>query len=557
MNILSVLAEGGQTWAHRVRMIRQVIKIAVMSSLFVGILVFAVKMTKINHIYYQALWYYGKSISMGLISDTISVDKTFWEKITHEGYSSDNVSMRSTRVTEACEKYVQRLQSLANANFASSTSISIYSFGVFILFFLGRGLVSRKKKHISGKSIVSTWPVAIKLRLTGRASDIKVGSLPLVKGTETQHILVSGGTGSGKTNCFHHILPKIQRKKKKAVIVDTTGTFVSKYYREGKDILLNPFDSRSVTWHPWIECRETFDYDSLAASFIPHSNHDQENFWRNAARSVFSAVLQKTKYTQKISDLTNVLLYESLNSLSNFVQGTKACAHLDVTSEKTAGSIRSVATSYIESLEFLKDTGSPFSIREWMENEETDSWLFLYSKVGQRASLNPLISSWFSIAIRSLLQMEPDIDRRVWFVADELPSLQKLKDLDTFLTESRKFGGCALMAIQSPAQLEMIYGFEAAKIILGNCSTRIAFFEQDPEVANKISKGFGEKEIREVQEGISYGANEVRDGVSLSSQTRSKPTVTVSDIQSLEKHEAYIKLPGNLPIVKTKLSLIT
>ena len=64
-----------------------------------------------------------------------------------------------------------------------------------------------------------------------------------------------------------------------------------------------------------------------------------------------------------------------------------------------------------------------------------------------------------------------------------------------------------------------------------------------------MSSFFGEVQTRETQEGISYGANEIRDGVNLSSVERTRPSVSPSDILSLKNLEAFLKLPGNIPEV--------
>ena len=394
-----------------------------------------------------------------------------------------------------------------------------------------------------------------RLILTRKASDLKIGSIPLIKGTETQHILVTGGTGSGKTNCFHHVLPQIRQKRQKAVIIDTTGAYINRYYTPSRDVLLNPMDPKGSPWHPWIECENRFDYDGLAESIIPQTYNDHENYWRTAARSLLSAVLQKLHNSQRTSELAHWLLFEPLDKLAEFVQDTKAAAHIDVNSEKTAASIRSVAAAFLGCLEYLPDTSTPFSIKKWVQNSPQESWLFLYANPSQRAAFNPLLSCWFSIAIRSLIQMTPDLHRRLWFVVDELPTLQKLKDLDSLVTESRKYGGCGLLALQSPAQLEEIYGRASAQTIMGNCATRLIFAEHDPEIAERISRSLGETEIKEYQEGISYGAHQVRDGVSLSLQSKKIPTVSPTEIQSLENNYAYIRLPGNVPISKIYLKL--
>ncbi|MBA2368060.1 MAG: type IV secretion system DNA-binding domain-containing protein [Candidatus Protochlamydia sp.] len=101
-----------------------------------------------------------------------------------------------------------------------------------------------------------------------------------------------------------------------------------------------------------------------------------------------------------------------------------------------------------------------------------------------------------------------------------------------------------------------MYGPNGAKTILGNCATKIVFAEQNPEIAEQISKIFGGREIKEYQEGLSYGANDVRDGVNLSLQTRQVPLVTATDIQFLDKNTAYIKLAGNICVAKVGFKLL-
>ena len=86
--------------------------------------------------------------------------------------------------------------------------------------------------------------------------------------------------------------------------------------------------------------------------------------------------------------------------------------------------------------------------------------------------------------------------------------------------------------------------------------TKVVFAEQDPKISGLISKSFGERDVKEYQKGLSYGAHEIRDEVNLSLQTRNLPLVSPTDIQSLFKNQAFIKLPGNIPIVKLKLSVV-
>lgn len=552
MGLFKTVAEGGQIWAHRVRMLRQVLKTISLISFTTAGLVFTGLIIQIPKVYYQSVWYYGKSKVLKS-QKTTWVDSSFWAFTSHQRHSKKDVLVPVNQLEKVSKRMLPHLVTQISNSFVIALNFSKYGFYLVLSFFFIKGVISRKKKHIEGQRISSAFQLAMKLKFNRTASFLRLGALPLIKNAETRHILVTGGSGSGKTNSFHHLLPTIRSKGHKAIIIDTTGEYIAKYYRAGKDIIINPYDHRSVQWHPWCECSEPYDYKALAQSFIPLSTHEDDNFWRKAAQEVFCSALGVKNQEQKLSSLTQLLLYDPLPVLADYLQDTKAGAFLDPKSDKTSASVRAVAASFLECLELFEDTKTPFSMKAWVQDESQDNWVFIASTPGQRASLTPLISALFSIGMRSLLQMTPDKDRRLWFIADELASLQRLMDLETCLTESRKYGGCALLALQSPAQLEMIYGRHLSRIIIGNCDTRVAFSEKDPQIAEEISKTFGQKETKEFQEAISYGAHEMRDGVNLSSQTKTSPVISPTAIQSLTLNEAYIRLPGNLPITKVKL----
>jgi len=122
--------------------------------------------------------------------------------------------------------------------------------------------------------------------------------------------------------------------------------------------------------------------------------------------------------------------------------------------------------------------------------------------------------------------------------------------LTTCLAESRKYGGAVVLGILNLGQLDEICGQNTSKALVDLCSTKICFRQTSPELAHRMSKAFGEKEVIEMQEGISYGANDGRDGVSLSLLTKARLTVPPTEIYSLENLEAFIKLAGNYPVTK-------
>lgn len=555
MNVIHTVTEGGQIATHRFRMFKQVLKIAFSCSFLVGLLTFTGCMLRVPLSHYQGLWYYTKGTVLKEYTKEIEVDSRYWTLAAGQRYAGESVLLPAERVIQASELYLFHLErsSLSALKIASMTSN--VTAGVVLLIFLCCGLRSKSKQHLSGKKISPAWLVTLKLKWARKASPIQIGPIPMVKGTESQHMLITGGTGTGKTNCLHHILRQIREQKQKAIIIDTTGAFLDRYYVPDKDIILSPFHANTSKWHPWAECKIPFDFSEIAEAFIPQTYNEHDNYWRQASRSVFCSMLQKFDDSQKISELVRWILFEPLTNICNLLQGTKAASHMDISSEKTASSVRSVASTFLECLECLEDTQDPFSIHKWISSSQQDSWLFLHCTPNQRASARPLLSAWISSAIRGLLALEPNIDRKIWFIIDELPSLQKIKDLEVLLTEGRKYGGCGVISLQSPSQLESIYGREVTRTIIGNTQTKIIFSEQDPEIAERISKSFGDCEVKEFQEGISYGAHEARDGVNLSTHMKNTPIVSPSKILALPKNTAFIKLPGSYPIVKVGLKI--
>jgi type IV secretory pathway TraG/TraD family ATPase VirD4 len=111
------------------------------------------------------------------------------------------------------------------------------------------------------------------------------------------------------------------------------------------------------------------------------------------------------------------------------------------------------------------------------------------------------------------------------------------------------------VGLQDIPQLRALYGHAEAESMVSLFNTRVIFRSGHPDTAKVMSQMLGEQEVREAVTGISYGAHQMRDGVSLNDQNKMKPVVTPTDLMSLENREAYLKLPGNLPITKVKFKI--
>ncbi|MBT5654886.1 MAG: Flp pilus assembly complex ATPase component TadA [Alphaproteobacteria bacterium] len=424
---------------------------------------------------------------------------------------------------------------------------------LIIGFFILRGYTKSKKKFERGAQIVSPKKLKSLIKKRGLASDLNFGKLPLIKGKETSHILITGTTGSGKTNCLNALLPQIRKRQDRAIIVDLTGNFISKFYRENKDVLLNPLDSRSKSWSPWAECLCEAHFDTLAAAIVPQSTHI-DKFWENASKALLSSALRKLRHTQDTQLLYHILVRSNMETFSKFFEGTEAATYTHQDGEKMTLSIRATLANHLQCFKYLKKEGA-FSVRKWITDtslEMDPQWLFLSATPDTRETLRPLLSCWLDTAINALMTLPEDSERRIWFIIDELPVLQKLPSLHTAMAESRKYGGCLIAGVQSFSQLVSTYGQNTSQSILDLFNTKVFFRNTDPNTTSWISRVLGETETTEQVENLSYGANTMRDGISLSQLRRTTPLVLPTEIAALKDLEAYVKFPGNFPISRIK-----
>jgi type IV secretory pathway TraG/TraD family ATPase VirD4 len=86
-------------------------------------------------------------------------------------------------------------------------------------------------------------------------------------------------------------------------------------------------------------------------------------------------------------------------------------------------------------------------------------------------------------------------------------------------------------------------------------NTRFFFRNPSAEMAKFVSVELCNEELEEVKESTSYGANSIRDGVSLSSNRTSRPLVDYSEIMRLKILTCFARMPGEYPITKLELKL--
>ena len=428
-----------------------------------------------------------------------------------------------------------------------------------VYFFHLRGLSQRSMTKVRGGGITDAKTLKKMLIKADKASDIIIAGVPLLKGAETQHILLAGTTGTGKSVCMQELMDTVRAKKQRAIVYDIEGTFIPTYYRPGIDVILNPLDTRCPAWNIWQDCEDAADFEAIASSLMPLHLAGSDPFWIHSARTIFSAAALKLHRENKRFNqaLLQPMFTESLGGLSYLLSGSVAESLVSDKNEKTALSIKATLSTYCKSLMYLKeDTAeSLFSIRRWITEDKDDGWLFIASNALKVEALKPLISVWLDVAAKSILSLTPSLNRRLWFFMDELASLHRLPSLTATLSRSRKYGGCFVSAIQDIHQLRSIYGRDEAETLLALFNTNLCYRTKSPDSAAWMSKIMGGREIVEKKEGYSYGANDIRDGVSIHQERRKDAVIMDTEFLELDDLNAYLRLPGELPVTKVTFEI--
>ena len=188
-----------------------------------------------------------------------------------------------------------------------------------------------------------------------------------------------------------------------------------------------------------------------------------------------------------------------------------------------------------------KEANGEWNARSWSKTRK--GWVFITSRPTERNTLRPLHSLWIDLLVMRLMNEPAPNQRKVWFVIDELASLQRLPQLHTALTEARKSKNPMVLGFQGRAQLQAIYGDKLAEVMVSQPATKLFMKTAEPNAAQWISKAIGYVEIERVKETKHDGA---KQGRNYSLDRQIEPLVMESQIAGLDDLHAYLKHGNNV-----------
>jgi type IV secretory pathway TraG/TraD family ATPase VirD4 len=402
---------------------------------------------------------------------------------------------------------------------------------------------------------------------TTRSTQITLAGRPVPARDEAKHFKLIGTTGTGKSTAIQEILGSALARGDRAVIADPDGGYMSRIYKPARgDVVLNPFDSRSVRWDLFREIKVGYDVDQLARSLIP--DHDgPDRSWRGYARTFFAAVTRQARDAgvTDVGELFRLLVIADVKEVRDLVQATPAQPFLEEHNLRMFDSIRSVASSAVGALEHVAhQRGTGFSVRDWV-SQERPGVLFMPYKAGQIAALRSAISAWMRLAIfEAMDRTEESGDeakrstRPLWYVVDELDALGQIDGLKDALARLRKFGGRCVLGFQSVAQVSSTYGQGDAHTIVENCGNTLILRCSASEgggTARFASQLIGEREVLRTSVSRSRRYSEILGSVSHSEHLGIESAVLASEIERLPDLHGYLKYASGRDWERVQLSV--
>lgn len=342
----------------------------------------------------------------------------------------------------------------------------------------------------------------------------------LTESQETAHIMLLGGSGSGKTSILWPILEQIRERGDKALVFSFKGDFQERW-GDNRFALLEPCDARSSHWLLGHDIRTRLDAEALAQTLIPEP--DKDPIWAQGAQALLVAVVAdlQTKHGERWGYA--LLAQSTARALSDYDalletvmrESPIARAYLMGKDSKTTASFLAQMATGLGSVMHLgvaeDAAGQGGRVRRWSVRAWLDGKTPPVAIMGFRPSADALsrafASSVIEQAVRQVLDM-PDVaphERRMWLIIDEAPQAGKIPSITQALEAARSKGMRVILGLQGTQQIEKTYDAQTRATWAGMTATKVVARLQEPDDQKWASSLLGEREVERYQATQSVG----------------------------------------------------
>jgi hypothetical protein len=429
---------------------------------------------------------------------------------------------------------------------------------------LDRTLAQPSVRHVKGPKLLSGR--AAKLALLAawhrRYGAVEQG-IALAKGVsmprqlETEHFLIAGGTGAGKTTILQSMMNGVIERGDKMLALDVKGDVTARLPTRNA-ALLSLDDERSRRWDLGLDVVSREDAEELTIELIPETSDPS---WSAGARRVLACLVGylQDEYGRLSSSWSWIELERLLMSPIEVLYGTvlerepATAVFLDTSQDETRKQAMSFylvltanALPVVSACARMGSAKGPgVSFRQWVAAGNASQVLIL-----RQSQRYPELSATIArlglkfVADTAADRTSETTPAPVWLMLDELPQIGKTPAVPRLAAIGRSAGIRLVVTVQSPAQLREIYGAEGTQHLLDNLTTKIVGRTSSGKTASEISGHWMGKRTVEYWEQPTRGNNGEARG------ERKTDDVPVVDPEFLSNELGLSSSATGIPVVR-------
>jgi Type IV secretion-system coupling protein DNA-binding domain len=349
--------------------------------------------------------------------------------------------------------------------------------------------------------------------------------IPLSDDRSRTHILVVGGTGTGKSLTLKPIFHQAIQLRHKLVVLDKKGEYLAEV--ASKHFFMMGFhDRRQVKWIPGRDIRNIPAALQFIEGVIPSPEGDK--IWSDAAKLSSVAIMAHLINTKPLewdwTDFQELYLLPN-EELANLCKVSYPEAYKIFTSaENTISSVMFNLATYLAPLmSFAREwEGSDypeFSFTEWLDDPAPERNCLIFQTGGYSAQNDPMFRGCLNMIAGYIdsdryLEWSRKHNVPLWFFCDEFQSFGNLAQfLNAILERGRDRGARLCIGVQDIAQLKEVYSENLVTTLMSSVGVSILAGANQGETTEIYSKNIGElsftkKHITHSESGKSHDEQE-------------------------------------------------
>jgi type IV secretion system protein VirD4 len=390
--------------------------------------------------------------------------------------------------------------------------------------------------------------------------DIK-GQVVLPRMQATQHGLILGGTGTGKSRGY--FLPNCAQTVDTSLVVTDPKSELWKLtsgFRE-KAIRYAPADPDASAGFNWIPlCSDARMAELCARAIVSSGNTSHtDQFFLDTESAFLAALFAHASTLPEATPLTAYglftkqpqedLIKELLESPSE-VARDQAIIFMQ-TDPRYKGAIVPAVSGR---LQFMRDkavrrfTSATLDAPDFGCLRQEPTAIYWCLREQDIVRLRPLTSLFFTVLLEQIAGVpEGSGGVPVTMFLDEFANIGTIPDFETTISLARGRGVALWLGVQSLSQLDKSYGHANAQTIITNCSTKIALHGLDYNTAKYVSDMLGESTIVAKRHSFSFSPTGLIS-VGRHGTEHRKMLLTPDEVMRLSETEAIVRTGNKYPM---------